>query len=97
MSKPAITHLAGNQVVIGNYAIQRCLLCGEVLGEYRADMMMGVCSDGSAPTIPMLTTGGFYEVDGNRTSLVAEPTCPVYESDLDLPENCCIRLKANAN
>lgn len=89
----SVVHLAGNQVVIGNYAIQRCLLCGKVLGEYDASLMMGICSDGSPPTIPRLVTGGFYEFSGNQTSLVAEPTSPIYESDLDLPDNCCLRLE----
>lgn len=88
----AITHLAGNQIVVGNYAVQRCLLCGDLLGEYRTDMMMGICSDGSPPTIPMLSTGGLYEVDGNRTSLVSQTETPVFDSDLDLPDNCCLRV-----
>lgn len=85
----ATTHLAGNRVVIGQYAIQRCLLCGEVLDEFNARNMASL--DGEP--LAQLIVGGFYEVDGNRISLIKESDEPHFESDLDLPDNCCIRIK----
>jgi hypothetical protein len=85
----AVTHLAGDRVVIGQYAIQRCMLCGEVLDEFNARNMAS--PDGETPAA--FSLGGFYEVDGNRTSLVRQADGPGFESDLDLPENCCIRSR----
>ena len=43
----AVTHLAGDRVVIGQYAIQRCMLCGEVLDEFNARNMAS--PDGGTP------------------------------------------------
>ena len=83
----AVTHLAGNRIVIGQYAIQRCLLCGEVLDEYNARNMAS--PDGSSPG--QLMVGGFYEFEGNHFMLVQETESPHFDSDLDLPENCCVR------
>lgn len=86
MSKPTV-HLAGPRVTVGLYAIQRCLLCGAVLSEYNARYIAS--PDGSGPG--MLLIGGFYEFEGNRMSLVGESDTPNFASDLDIPENSCIR------
>lgn len=86
----AIVHLAGNQVRIGSYVIQRCLLCGTVLDEVRLDRM--AVPDESHLGYPQLIVGGFYEVEGNRIGLVSISESSIFESDLDLPDNCCIRL-----
>ena len=85
----ATTHLAGNRVVVGKYAIQRCLLCGAVLDEFNARNVAS-CDGG---TIAEFAVGGFYEFAGNRWSLISQSEKPFFESDLELPENCCIRKK----
>lgn len=85
----AVTHLAGNRVVVGNYAIQRCLLCGEMLDEFNAAFV--AVADGSP--IPELAVGGLYEIDGNHTSLIRLTESPFFASDLDVPDNCCVRRK----
>lgn len=85
----AVTHLAGNRIVIGQYAVQRCLLCGEVMDEFNARNVAS--TDGSPPA--QFAVGGFYEFEGNRVSLVQETDSPTFESDLDVPENCCVRTR----
>lgn len=85
----AITHLAGTRVVIGQYAVQRCLLCGEVMDEFNARDMAS--TDGGPPD--QFAVGGFYEFDGNRMSLVGETESPHFESDLEIPDNCCVRSR----
>lgn len=84
----AVAHLAGNRVVVGNYVIQRCLLCGEPLDEYNASRVASPDRGG----LSEYAVGGFYERDGNRTSLIKLAETPYFESDLDLPENCCVRV-----
>lgn len=84
------THLAGNAISIGQYIIQRCLLCGEKLLEVNTSRVLA-CSSNNNNKLLTLQVGGFYEVEGNRTSLIASTDTSYFDSDLDLPENCCIR------
>ena len=85
----AITHLAGNRIVVGQYAIQRCMLCGEKLDEFNA---RDIASPDGRP-LAELAFGAFYEFKGNRMSLIGETQGPYFPSDLDLPDNCCIRIR----
>jgi hypothetical protein len=66
------------------------MLCGDPLLEL--DLRNIAVAAGS--TIGGLALGGFYEVDGNRTSLLSMAEGPGFDSDLDLPDQCCIRDKA---
>lgn len=86
------THLAGNRVIIGQYSIQRCLLCGEVLQEENFSQI-AVCSESPRTAFGEMVVGGFYRKDGNMTILIEETEQPYFESDLDLPEDCCVRQK----
>ena len=85
----SVVHLAGNRVVIGNYAVQRCLLCGEVMGEFNARNISTL--DGRPPS--QFFVGGFYEFGEDWITLIDETESPNFESDLEIPENCCIRAR----
>lgn len=84
----ATVHLAGDAIRIGSYVIQRCLLCGEPLLEF--DLRTMASTDGSVSTLAL---GGFYEFDGNCRVLLKESEGPHFASDLDLPDDCCIRKR----
>jgi len=91
----ATSHLAGSRVIIGSYVVQRCLICGEVLDEFNArDVCVEVNEDGDTAPMVSLILGGIYEIgDGNPRSmvLVRETKSPHFDSDIDLPDNMCIR------
>lgn len=89
-------HLAGNLISVGTYFVQRCLLCGEVMQEGNARNMAS--SDGGSVVSPFVV-GGFYAISksGGVTgfSLISEASSTHFESDLDLPDECCIRRNTN--
>lgn len=85
----AVTHLAGNRISIGQYSVQRCLLCGAVLDEYNA---RNLASPGGN-TLTEFLVGGFYQFEGNHMMLVSQTESPHFASDLEIPENCCVRSR----
>lgn len=82
-------HLTGNFIVVGHYAIQRCLLCGKSLIEFNASRIAS--PDGSP--LSQLMVGAFYEVTDSRTVFMGEADSAHFDSDLDLPDDCCLRHK----
>ena len=90
-------HLAGDRVVIGDYYVQRCLLCGKLLDEGNASRLMVAVEPGEEPPPPPgFSVGAWYEVlKGNpRTTIFIEQSeRPYFESDLDIPENACVRAR----
>ena len=86
----SVAHLAGNRVVIGAYSVQRCLICGHAIDEFNASRMASI--DGLPPS--EFSIGCWYEItEGNprRIELVGETDSPTFASDLELPDNACIR------
>jgi hypothetical protein len=91
----SVVHLAGNRIVVGQYAIQRCLFCGSILDEINASRMAVEEGEDSRPG--MLVVGGLYEFHyrNDRSTgfaLIRETESPTFSSDLDLPDNACLRL-----
>lgn len=79
-------HLAGNDVVLGDRVIQRCLLCGTLL----CDSLGAMSTDGSAyPTFPV---GAWVEVYGSGMpttfAVVGQTERPHIEAD-EIPTGCC--------
>lgn len=84
----AITHLAAQRITIGPYAVQRCLLCGEVLDEFNlADVM----EHSNGRVHHPFMAGGWYEVSEVGIACIGSAEDIVFESDLEIPDNCCIR------
>ena len=91
----AICHLAGPTVVIGRFGTQRCLICGEELVSYYIEKL------GEEGTIAQLAIGGIYEFVKSGQELlhiefVEMTEKPWFHSDLDIPENMCIRVLSQA-
>lgn len=85
MTNTTTTHLAGPAVHIGRYVKQVCLICGECLHEASADDHGG----------SILIVGAWYDHDEIRETLnlVEVTRAPRFNSDLDVPDNACVRSK----
>jgi hypothetical protein len=82
-------HLAGNAVIVGNYVVQRCLICGYRMDFADLDRVAVPAENGREYATYKI--GGIYEVDGNRTSLVGETDRPEINPE-DFPELCFHQL-----
>lgn len=85
-----VTHLAGTPVVIEGRVIQRCLICGEKLGD-SLGVQIAVEPDGDEPTYATWPVGSWVECDGPRSSVVGETASPTFYRP-DLPQGCCVDL-----
>lgn len=85
-----MTHLAGDLICVGPWYVQRCCLCGAAILEGNAAYEMSPDGHGVAA----FALGAFVEVEGTqpvRSSVVGQAEGPRFASDLELPDNCCIR------
>jgi len=84
-----VTHIAGNDIQIGNLLRQRCAWCGAVLVDYNLDQIMYTedtpVDERRPATWPV---GELVEIDGIATKLVP------HENGAQLPANACGRIEA---
>jgi hypothetical protein len=81
----SVTHVAGPVVCINNRVIQRCMVCGEKLGD-NARVMMPVGPDGHPQPYPTWNPGALVQVEGNRSSEVG------HFNNSPLPWDFCLEL-----
>lgn len=80
-----IAHLAGELITIGDYSIQRCQCCGEILAERESS---------HDPLSNNYWPGQWYQFVGDSIGIpiVSDQSATTqYASDLALPRHACIR------
>jgi hypothetical protein len=84
MSGGAITHIAGNDVQVGDQLRQRCAWCGTVLVDHALSRLMYEANTPPEQRRPgTWPVGELVEVDGGMSHIVE------HEDGKPLPENCC--------
>jgi hypothetical protein len=82
----SVTHVAGPVIGINGRGIQRCMVCGEKLGD-TLNQMAPVNPDGSAPVMLSWRAGALVSFDGNRQSDEG-----LFEAAEGLPDDFCLAL-----
>jgi hypothetical protein len=79
---PAIVHIAGLDVRVGNRLRQRCAWCGAMIDDY--DLRLVATTDGNGPgTWPV---GALIARDGGMTYVME------HDDGADIPSQCCAAL-----
>lgn len=89
-------HVAGSQIVVGKYNIQRCMICGEALILDDLSRQM-VCEETGKKYEPSyFATGSIVEVDkkvgGTNKYITKIGELPEQFKVEDLPKNICLDL-----